>query len=105
MIALVREWRHSGRDCLKSIVRDAVQCIEYLISASAEAINAKSKEEQDAYFRDALKWLQDRHGAENVVLAGVHRDERAPHMYAYVVPIDSETGRLNAKNGSVGLRH
>ena len=30
----------------------------------------------------------DRHGAENVVLAGAHRDERAPHMYAYVVPID-----------------
>ena len=69
-----------------------------------KAINAKSKEEQDAYFRDALKWLQDRHGAENVVLAGVHRDERAPHMYAYVVPIDSETGRLNAKKWFGGAK-
>ena len=55
--------------------KDAVQCIEYLISASAESYQRKIEEEQDAYFRDALKWLQDRHGAENVVLAGVHRDE------------------------------
>ena len=55
--------------------KDAVQCIKYLISASAESYQRKIEEEQDAYFRDALKWLQDRHGAENVVLAGVHRDE------------------------------
>ena len=58
---------------------------------------SKSREEQDAYFRDALDWLKGRHGAENVVYAGIHRDETTPHMYAYVVPRDPETGRLNAK--------
>ena len=41
---------------------------------------SKSREEQDAYFRDALDWLKGRHGAENVVYAGIHRDETTPHL-------------------------
>ena len=81
----------------ESFRKDAVQAIEYLMTASPEAMASKSREEQDAYFRDALDWLKGRHGAENVVYAGIHRDETTPHMYAYVVPRDPETGRLNAK--------
>lgn len=77
--------------------KDAVLAIEYLVTASPEAMHGKSREEQDAYFADSLEWLRERHGAENVVYAGVHRDETTPHMYAYVVPLDSDTGRLNAK--------
>ena len=48
------------------------------MSASPEAINAKTREEQDAYFADALKYIQDKHGAENVAYAGIHRDESTP---------------------------
>ncbi|HGU3571345.1 TPA: MobV family relaxase [Escherichia coli O103:H2] len=77
--------------------KDAVLAIEYLVTASPEAMHGKSREEQDAYFADSLEWLRERHGAENVVYAGVHRDETTPHMYAYVVPLDRDTGRLNAK--------
>lgn len=77
--------------------KDAVLAVEYLITGSPEAMHAKSREQQDAYFDDALKWLQERHGKENVVYAGVHRDETTPHMYAYVVPLDPDSGRLNAK--------
>ena len=36
-------------------------------------------------------------GRKNVVYAGIHQDETTPHMYAYVVPRDPESGRLNAK--------
>ena len=60
----------------------------------------KPKSEQDAYFRDSLEWLKQRHGAENVVYAGIHRDETTPHMYAYVVPRDPE---LNASTPNDGL--
>ncbi|MDF4741131.1 MobV family relaxase, partial [Vibrio parahaemolyticus] len=77
--------------------KDAVLAIEYLVTASPEAMQGKSREQQDAYFADSLEWLKERHGAENVVYAGVHRDETTPHMYAYVVPLDRDTGRLNAK--------
>jgi aromatic ring-cleaving dioxygenase len=75
--------------------KDAVQCVEYLIAASPEAMKSKSRTAQDAYFSDVLDWLKAKHGAENVVFSGVHRDETTPHMYAYVVPRVGE--KLNAK--------
>lgn len=75
--------------------KDAVQCIEYLVTASPDGMHAKDRAGQDAYFADALTWLRDRHGAENVVYAGIHRDETTPHLCAYVVPRDGE--KLNAK--------
>lgn len=77
--------------------KDAVLAIEYLITASPEVMQAKDGRAQTAYFDDALKWLRERHGAANVVYAGIHRDESTPHMYAYVVPLDEATGRLNAR--------
>lgn len=79
------------------IRKNAVYAVEFLVTASPEVMKAKSREAQDSYFADALKYLQDKHGAENVVFAGVHRDETTPHMYAYVVPID-ERGKLNCRH-------
>ncbi|RZI59119.1 MAG: hypothetical protein EOP14_04505 [Pseudomonas sp.] len=76
--------------------KDAVLAIEYLITASPEAMGSKERCHQDAYFRDALKWLQDKHGRENVTYAGIHRDETTPHMYAYVVPRVGE--KLNCRH-------
>lgn len=66
--------------------KDAVLAIEYLVTGSPEGMNAKTRDQQDAYLYDALTWLKAKHGAENVVYAGIHRDETTPHMYAYVVP-------------------
>lgn len=77
--------------------KNAVLAIEYLITASPDAINGKSRAEQDKYFDDALNWLQEKHGKENVIHAGVHRDETSPHMYAFVVPIDPK-GKLNCRH-------
>lgn len=77
--------------------KDAVLCIEYLITASPDAMNSKTKEEQNRYFYDALEWLKERHGELNVCYAGIHRDETTPHLYAYVVPLERDTGRLNTK--------
>lgn len=76
--------------------KNAVLAIEYLITASPEDLHGKTRQQQDAYFDDALHFLRQKHGAQNVVYAGVHRDETTPHMYAYVVPID-ERGKLNCR--------
>ena len=78
------------------IRKNGVLAIEYLVTGSPEDLNGKTRREQDQYFSDALKWLKERHGAEHVVYAGVHRDETTPHMYAYVVPIDAK-GKLNCR--------
>ncbi|HGS8738444.1 TPA: MobV family relaxase [Enterococcus faecalis] len=75
---------------------NAVLAVEYLVTSSGPDMHGKSREEQDAYFRDALKWIENKHGAENVIYAGIHRDEQTPHMYAYVVPID-QRGKLNCR--------
>jgi len=83
--------------------KDAVLVVEYLVTASPEALASRSRADQDAYLQDALAWLKARHGAENVVYAGIHRDETTPHLYAYVVPLD-EKGKLNAKKWLGGAK-
>lgn len=80
----------------EKVRKNAVLGVEYLMTASPEDMKGKSRQEQDAYFRDGLEWLKRRHGAENVIYAGIHRDETTPHLYAYVVPLDRQ-GKLNCR--------
>lgn len=74
--------------------KDAVLCIEYLITASPDWVGWNRLEEKK-YFDDAKKWLEDRHGKDNVIATTIHRDESTPHLIAYVVPLVDE--KLNAK--------
>lgn len=80
----------------KKVRTNAVKAVEFLITASPEVMQEKDKSEQMSYFRDALTFLKDKHGEENIVCAGVHFDETTPHMYVYVVPID-EKKHLNCR--------
>lgn len=85
---------------------NAVLAVEFLVTGSPEDMASKSRAEQDQYFHDALGWLERRHGAENIIYAGIHRDETTPHLYAYIVPID-ERGKLNCRSfygGAAALR-
>lgn len=104
----VAEGMAAFRAALPDKVRsNAVQCVEFLVAASPEAMQGKTRAQQDAYLLDALGWIRERHGAENVICAGIHRDEKTPHMYAYVVPKDPDTGRLNCRRflgGAEALR-
>ena len=84
--------------------KDAVLAIEYLVTASPEDMKNKTREQQDEYFKDALEWLRSKHGVDQVVYAGIHRDEKTPHMFAYVVPVDPDSGRLNAKKWLGGAK-
>ena len=77
--------------------KNGVLALEFLITASPEILNNSPRNDQDTYFKAALDWLKDKHGAENVVYVGIHRDETTPHMYAYVVPLDSR-GKLNCRS-------
>lgn len=80
--------------------RDAVLCIEYLITASPEAFKRHGgflDETGSGYFNDALVWLRKRHGVQNLICSAIHLDESTPHMIAYVVPITPD-GRLSARD-------
>ena len=91
--AVLDAWRDRAPEKIRA---NAVHGLEYFIGASPEAMHAMSRAEQDAYFRDALDWLKERHGAENVLSAVVHRDESTPHMTVMTIPLD-EHGKLNAR--------
>ena len=75
---------------------DAVICIEYMVTASPEW-DGWNDERQNEYFKQAQEWLEQLHGKQNVVATSIHKDETTPHLVAYVVPLDLDTGRLNAK--------
>lgn len=81
--------------------KDAVIGLEYFVGASPQWFDSKTREQQDAYFRESIDWLEKRHGKENVVGWSIHRDETSPHLVAYVVPI-SDRGTLNAKQWTGG---
>lgn len=74
--------------------KDAVLCVEYLITASPDWVGWNKSDEQK-YFDDAKKWLENKHGKDNVIATTIHRDESTPHLVAYVVPLVD--GKLNAK--------
>lgn len=82
--------------------KDAVVCLEYVISASPEWFSNRSAPSLQAdYFRDSIAWLQKKHGVENVVCTDIQRDEKTPHLVAYVVPRHPD-GRLSAKEFTGG---
>lgn len=76
---------------------NAVHGLEYFIGGSPGKLKSMSREEQDAYFKDALDWIKERHGEQNVLSAVVHRDETTPHMSVMTIPLD-ERGKLNARS-------
>lgn len=77
--------------------KNAVLCVEYLITASPEWFNTTSDKVHAEYFKYATQWLEARHGKENIICLNMQRDETSPHLVAYVVPFTAD-GRLCAKD-------
>lgn len=86
--------------------KDAVEVIELLVSASPEAMRNRDRQAQDAYFKDALRWIAARFGGgRNVHLAVVHRDETTPHMQVLLTPlVDGKLQGNKLIGGPGGLR-
>jgi hypothetical protein len=80
----------------EKIRKNGVLCVEHLITASPEW-KGWGTDQEKRFFEESKKWLEDRYGKQNVVATSIHRDETTPHLVAYVVPLDPDTGRLNAR--------
>ena len=50
----------------------------------------------EAWTPATMDWLKREWGEKNIVSAILHLDETTPHIQAVVVPIDPDTGRMNA---------
>lgn len=90
---VIEAWRDRAPEKVRS---NAVHGLEYFVGGSPARMNAMSREEQDAYFGDALDWIKQERGADNVLSAMIHRDETTPHMSVMAIPLD-EKERLNAR--------
>lgn len=77
------------------IRKNAVLCIEVVVSASPEFFVGKTINEQNKYFNEAILFLKKEFGEDNFVVGGVHRDEKTPHFWGYFIP--RVNGKLNSK--------
>lgn len=79
--------------------KNAVLCLDYMITATNGSISSKDRTK---YINDAIKWVQARHGAENVVQVAFHADEPTDsHVHILVVPLKANKHgkmKLNASN-------
>lgn len=80
----------------RRIRRDAPVAIEYMITASPEAMARLSKQEQEQYFAESLNFVEARHGTRNRLSAVLHLDETTPHLHVLVFP--EREGKLDAKS-------
>lgn len=76
--------------------KDAVLCVEYVMTASPEWWKEATPRQQAEFFARSEQWLENKYGKDRVVAAVVHRDEATPHLSAFVVPL-TQDGRLSAK--------
>ena len=76
---------------------DAVGLEDIVIKASPDFMLNLDFETREQYFSDALHFLQNRYGKENVLYCQCHLDESSPHIHVGIVPITPD-GRLSAKS-------
>ena len=75
---------------------DSVRVVEALVTASPEFFKGKKKGENNAYFQEALGFIQEHQDPKTIISAVVHMDEKTPHMHLCFVPLTAD-GRLSAK--------
>lgn len=96
---------------IKKHRKDAVVCVEMLLTASPEYFRPDAPEQWGVYRNDRLKnwvntcqkFLAEQYG-ENVVQVALHCDEATPHMHVSIVPIveKEKTKRRTKKQIEVG---
>lgn len=81
----------------KRVQKNSVITYSNIITIPESAAKKMSNEQMQDYFKTCHDYFADRFGKENVLSAKVHLDETTPHMHLHFMPIDKETGRLQAR--------
>lgn len=84
--------------------KDAVLCMEGLLSASPEYFRPDNPNQPgvydpkrtEAWAKASMAWLKKEFG-DRLASAVLHLDEATPHIQVAIVPLDRKTGRLDAK--------
>lgn len=76
--------------------KDSTMFVDTLITASPEFFTGRGQREIQAYFTEAVAFMEKKIGRGNIFSAVVHMDEKTPHLHLCFTPI-TEDGRLSAK--------
>lgn len=76
--------------------KNSVLAIEVMASASPEWFEAATKAQKQEWVRSTRAWLSSHFGEKNIAHLQLHLDETTPHLTGFIVPIDPDSGRLNA---------
>ena len=85
--------------------KDSVVLQDSICTASPDFFKGKTSRETEDFFRTAYRFYCKTFGADNIISAVVHLDERTPHMHVCFVPINKD-GKLSSKTvigGPTGL--
>lgn len=80
---------------VKAVRKDAVRMCGLIVTSDKTFFDGLTPEETRRFFEESKAFLTEFVGAENVVSAMVHMDEKTPHMHFLHVPVTPD-GRLNA---------
>lgn len=81
---------------------NSVGCLEVVITCSKDSI---PKDKQTDFFNDSVKALKKQFGSQNLCGVALHHDETAPHLHAFITPVqelENGTKKLNAKHWTGG---
>lgn len=76
--------------------KDSTMFVDTLITASPEFFAGRSRGDIQAYFTEAVAFMEEKIGRGNIFSAVVHMDEKTPHLHLCFTPITKD-GRLSAK--------
>lgn len=76
---------------------NSVLAVEVLMTTSPEWWRSSTRADRDAWVAQSTAWLVAEWGEENVAHLEFHMDETTPHLTGLIVPLDPDTGGLNAR--------
>jgi hypothetical protein len=76
---------------------NSVCAVEVMMTTSPEWWRDASQDERDRWATQSAAWLADEWGADNIAHLELHTDETTGHLTGFVVPLDPDTGALNAR--------
>lgn len=80
------------KNCSSKPRKDAVACIEVVVTTSAKALQ---ESQEQIFFDKVRKEVSTWYGEENILMSCIHRDETTPHMHLFVCPLKTEKVRKN----------
>ena len=81
---------------VKAVRKDAVRMCGLIVTSDKAFFDGLTPEETRRFFEESKAFLTEFVGAENVISAMVHMDEKTPHLHLCFVPLTKD-GRLSAK--------